>query len=98
MLVRNNEMGKALAQSLGSCSCVLMRGHGSTVVATSIEQAVYRAIYAEVNAKLQAQALGLGEVTYLTPKEAGLAAAANDTQIGRSWDLWRRRIGPIDAS
>jgi ribulose-5-phosphate 4-epimerase/fuculose-1-phosphate aldolase len=98
MLIRNNEMGKALAQSLGQCTCVLMRGHGSTVVGSSVEQAVYRAIYAEVNAKLQSQALGLGEVTYLTPQEADLAAAANDTQIGRSWDLWRRRIGPIDAS
>lgn len=98
MLIRNNALGKALAQSLGNCSCVLMRGHGSTVVGTSIEQVVYRAIYAEVNAKLQAQALGLGEVTYLTPQEADLAAAANDSQIGRSWDLWRRRVGPIDAA
>jgi ribulose-5-phosphate 4-epimerase/fuculose-1-phosphate aldolase len=97
LLVRNGELGKALAQSLGRCSCVLMRGHGSTVVATSIEQAVYRAIYAEVNAKLQAQALGMGQVTYLTPQEADLAAASNDTQIPRSWDLWRRRIGPIDG-
>jgi ribulose-5-phosphate 4-epimerase/fuculose-1-phosphate aldolase len=98
MLIRNNEMGRALAQSLGKCTCVLMRGHGSTVVGNCVEQAVYRAVYAEVNAKLQSQALGLGEVTYLTAQEADLAAAANDTQIGRSWDLWRRRIGPIDAS
>jgi ribulose-5-phosphate 4-epimerase/fuculose-1-phosphate aldolase len=97
MLIRNNEMGKALAESLGSCSCVLMRGHGSTVVGTSIEQVVYRAIYAEVNAKLQAQALGMGDVTYLNSQEADLAAAANDSQIGRSWDLWRRRVGPVDA-
>jgi ribulose-5-phosphate 4-epimerase/fuculose-1-phosphate aldolase len=98
MLIRNNEMGKALARSLGKCTCVLMRGHGSTVVGNCVEQAVYRAVYAEVNAKLQSQALDLGEVTYLTAQEADLAAAANDTQIGRSWDLWRRRIGPIDAS
>jgi ribulose-5-phosphate 4-epimerase/fuculose-1-phosphate aldolase len=98
MLIRNNEMGRALAQSLGKCTCVLMRGHGSTVVGNCVEQAVYRAVYAEVNAKLQSQALDLGEVTYLTAQEADLAAAANDTQIGRSWDLWRRRIGPIDAS
>ena len=42
-----------------------MRGHGSTVVGTSIEQAVYRAIYAEVNARLQLQATQLGDVTYL---------------------------------
>ena len=88
LLVRSSELGRSLAQSLGRCSCVLMRGHGSTVVGDSIEQAVYRAIYAEVNARLQSQAMGMGEVTYLTPREAELAAAANDTQIQRSWDLW----------
>jgi ribulose-5-phosphate 4-epimerase/fuculose-1-phosphate aldolase len=96
MLIRNAELGKALAQSLDQCACVLMRGHGSTVVGNSIEQVVFRAIYAETNAKLQAQALGIGDVTFLTPEEADLAAAANDGQIPRSWDLWRRRIGPID--
>ena len=74
-----------------------MRGHGSTTVGNSIEQAVYRAIYAETDARLQAQALALGSVTYLTEEEARLAAIANDGQIGRSWDLWQRRVGPIDA-
>ena len=97
MLIRNRELGRALAQSLGESTCVLMRGHGSTVVGGSIEQVVYRAIYAEVNARLQAQSLGMGDVNYLTTEEAGLAAAANDGQIGRSWDLWRRRIGPLEA-
>lgn len=95
MLIRNAGLGRALAQSLGACSCVLMRGHGSTVVAGSVEQAVFRAIYTEINARLQTQALGMGEVIYLSPEEADLAGAANDGQIGRSWDLWRRRIGPI---
>ena len=97
MLIRNPELGKALAASLAGHSCVLMRGHGSTTVGNSIEQVVYRAIYAETNAKLQTQALALGSVTYLSSEEARLAAAANDSQIGRSWDLWQRRIGPIEA-
>ena len=97
MLIRNRDLGRALATSLGTATCVLMRGHGSTVVGGSIEQAVYRAIYAEVNAKLQAQSLGMGDINYLTPEEADLAAAANDGQIGRSWDLWRRRIGPLES-
>ena len=92
LLVRSSELGRSLAQSLGGCSCVLMRGHGSTTVGSSVEQAVYRAIYAEVNARLQSQAMGMGEVTYLTPKEAELAAAANDSQIQRSWDLWCRSV------
>lgn len=92
MLIRNRELGQALARSLGNTSCVLMRGHGSTVVGGCVEQVVYRAIYAEINAKLQAQSLGMGEVDYLTPEEAEMAAAANDSQIGRSWDLWCRRV------
>ena len=60
MLVRTPQLGVALAKSLGAHSIVLMRGHGSTVVGYSVRQAVYRAIYAESNAKLQAEALRLG--------------------------------------
>jgi ribulose-5-phosphate 4-epimerase/fuculose-1-phosphate aldolase len=74
-----------------------MRGHASTTVGRSIEQVVYRAIYAEQNARLQTQAMALGEVTYMSPQEADLAAAANDTQIGRSWDLWLRRVGKSEG-
>ncbi len=95
MLIRNAGLGKALASSLGAQTCVLMRGHGSTVVGNSIEQVVYRAIYAEVNAKLQAQSLSMGSINYLTEKEARLAADANESQIGRSWNLWQRRVGTI---
>jgi ribulose-5-phosphate 4-epimerase/fuculose-1-phosphate aldolase len=96
MLIRDNRLGKALADTLGARSTVLMRGHGSTVVGTSIEQALYRAIYAEVNAKLQLQAVTLGEVNYLNPREAAMAAATNDTQLARVWELWRREIGTIE--
>jgi ribulose-5-phosphate 4-epimerase/fuculose-1-phosphate aldolase len=96
MLVSNGKLGAALAATLGSRSAVLMRGHGSTVVGTSIEQSVYRAIYAEVNAKLQIQAMALGEVTYLNEQEAAKAAAVNDTQLARVWELWQRNIGPIE--
>jgi HCOMODA/2-hydroxy-3-carboxy-muconic semialdehyde decarboxylase len=72
-----------------------MRGHGSTVVGSSIEQVVYRAIYAEVNARLQMQAIGLGEVTYLNELEAAKAAATNDTQLARVWELWSKRVGAV---
>ena len=70
MLISNGSLGVALAAALGSRSTVLMRGHGSTVVGASLEQAVYRAIYAEVNARLQTQAKQLGEVTYLNAKRS----------------------------
>lgn len=96
MLIRSPELGRALAESLGTHARVLMRGHGSTTVGGSIEQVVYRAIYADLNARLQAQAMAMGPVQYLSDDEARLAAAANDTQIARSWDLWRRRLGAIE--
>jgi ribulose-5-phosphate 4-epimerase/fuculose-1-phosphate aldolase len=90
MLVRTPELGVALAKSLGPHPIVLMRGHGSTVVGFSIRQAVYRAIYAESNARLQAEALRLGTPVYLTPEEAVGAARANDQNMDRAWNLWKR--------
>jgi len=100
MLIRDARLGAALAATLGSSSTVLMRGHGSTVVGESLEQVVYRAVYAEVNARLQMQAMGLaqasGEVTYLNAQEAAKAAATNDTQLARVWELWSRRVGVIE--
>lgn len=88
MLVRDADIGRSLAQCLGAHQCVLMRGHGSTTVAPSIELAVYRAIYAEVNAKLQLQAAVLGDVNYLNPQEAALAQASTEGQVLRAWNLW----------
>jgi HCOMODA/2-hydroxy-3-carboxy-muconic semialdehyde decarboxylase len=98
MLIRSSYLGEALARSLGRHSCVLMRGHGSTVVGTSLEQAVYRAIYAEVNAKLQLAAHGLGAVTFLNEEEAQLSSDMNDGQIPRSWSLWIKRLGAVDLN
>jgi HCOMODA/2-hydroxy-3-carboxy-muconic semialdehyde decarboxylase len=96
MLIRSAYLGEALAKSLGKHNCVLMRGHGSTVVGTSLEQVVYRAIYAEVNAKLQLAANGLGEISFLNEEEAQLASDMNDGQIPRSWNLWVTRLGQVD--
>ena len=92
MLVRTPELGAALAKSLGPHGIVLMRGHGATVVGFSVRQAVYRAIYAESNARLQSEALRLGTPVYLTPQEASGAARANDANMDRAWNLWVRAI------
>ena len=95
MLISSTGLGKALAESLGQHNCVLMRGHGSTTTGTSIEVAVYRAIYAEVNAKLQLQAAALGPINFLNEEEAALAAATTEGQVARAWDLWRGRIATL---
>src|SRR5690606_38447293 len=70
LLITNTYQGAALAQSLGGSSLILMRGHGSTVVADTLKKAVYRAVYTEVNARTQLQASVLGELTFLSEAEA----------------------------
>jgi HCOMODA/2-hydroxy-3-carboxy-muconic semialdehyde decarboxylase len=71
-----------------------MRGHGAVVVGASLPQAVFRSVYTEVNARLQAQAIALGGsggVTYLSPEEAARAEAAVAGTLGRPWELWKRK-------
>ena len=69
-----------------------MRGHGSVAVGPSVKHVVYRAIYAEINARLQQDALLMGDVTYLNEAEAANADAANMTNLDRPWDLWKARL------
>jgi hypothetical protein len=59
---------------------------------------VHRAIYTEVNARLQAEAARLGPINFLTPEEAAKADAQTDSMasISRPWELWKSRIGKID--
>ena len=91
LLVRDSRLGAALAQTLGDKNVTLMRGHGVTVVANSVRQAVYRGVYTELNAKLLLQSLSLSQdVTSLTDDEARAAEAGSPGQIERTWDLWMR--------
>jgi ribulose-5-phosphate 4-epimerase/fuculose-1-phosphate aldolase len=92
LLIRNGELGAALAKSLGPKAVVLMRGHGVTVTAPTLPEAVYRGVYVDVNARLQLEAIGLGAVNYLTDQEGRAAASTNASQIGRAWDLWKMKL------
>jgi ribulose-5-phosphate 4-epimerase/fuculose-1-phosphate aldolase len=91
LLIRNRALGAALAKSLGPGPVVLMRGHGCTVVGSTVRHAVFNAVYTEISAALQSDAMRLGAVTYLTREEADAAAACNAAQIDRSWELWKMR-------
>ncbi len=96
MLVSNNALADALAKTLGGNCVALMRGHGLVVVAGSIQLAVWRSIYTEMNARLQADATRLGPINFLTPEEGAKAAKTNEGQVGRSWDLWKARVSGFD--
>jgi ribulose-5-phosphate 4-epimerase/fuculose-1-phosphate aldolase len=92
MLIRNPALGAALALRLDNKSAALMRGHGSVAVGISLPQVVFRAIYLEVNARLQSEAMKLGTVNFLNSAEARLAATANDVHMLRPWMLWKHEI------
>ncbi|KAJ5995805.1 hypothetical protein N7481_002782 [Penicillium waksmanii] len=58
MLIKLSHLGLALAQCFdGGNAVTLMRGHGMTIVAPSIESAVLRAVYTQKNAAIQTTAL-----------------------------------------
>jgi ribulose-5-phosphate 4-epimerase/fuculose-1-phosphate aldolase len=93
MLVRDNNIGKSLARTLGDKSVVLMRGHGDATVGPAVKMAVFRAYYTDVNAKLQTQAIGLGtEIAYLSAEEGKNADTVNSAVIDRIWNLWKQRV------
>ena len=95
MLVADNAKGKSLAETLGDKSVVLMRGHGDVTVGPNVRIAVFRAYYTDVNARLQAQAIGLGsEITYLSPEEGAKADQVNFAVLDRVWNLWKQKVQP----
>jgi ribulose-5-phosphate 4-epimerase/fuculose-1-phosphate aldolase len=91
MLIRNPSLGHALAVAMGGHSVALMRGHGSVAAAQSIRHVVFRAVYTEVNARVQIEAMKLGTPTFLSAEEAAAAATTNDGLVDRPWQLWKQR-------
>ncbi|HEV7823000.1 MAG TPA: class II aldolase/adducin family protein, partial [Burkholderiales bacterium] len=68
MLIRDGAKGVALAASMGSKDIVLLRAHGSVACGPSLQTAVFRAVYTEVNARIQhwtAALAGGGEIAAL---------------------------------
>jgi HCOMODA/2-hydroxy-3-carboxy-muconic semialdehyde decarboxylase len=91
MLVSTPELGRALAKALGNKPAVLMRGHGAVIVGKSIIETVARSVYLEVNARVQAQAMAMGQrVSYLDEGEVKKRAADPDP-YGRAWELWKHQ-------
>ena len=91
LLISNQALGRALADSLGTSNVALLRGHGNVVVGFSIQQVVFRAIYTENNARLQSEAMRLGEVNFLTPGEAQATSDMIDEHLDRPWQVWKKR-------
>lgn len=86
ILVTEPRTGAALARTLADRAVVLMRGHGMTVVASSVRLAVMRAIYTQLNARIEATALQFGEPVFLNAQEA-----MRTDPVDRPWQRWVAR-------
>ena len=95
MLVSNALKGVALAAVMGKKNVALMRAHGSVACGPTLQTAVFRAVYTEVNARIQhwtAALKGGAPIAALDPEEGRLSDAVNQTAGIRAWDLWRSQV------
>ncbi len=95
MLVCDCPRGVSLAKTLGDKNVALMRAHGSVACGATLQTAVFRAVYTEVNARIQHWSLALAEgdpLAALSPEEGELADVTNQTAGMRAWDLWRHGV------
>jgi len=95
IVINSPERGAALAEALGDKSVALLRAHGFVAVAPSLQAAVFRAVFTEVSARVQLKAAILGgPIAALDAEEGRKADAVNLATVGRSWELWKRRVAP----
>jgi len=94
LLVTSMEMARDFAQTLGSHTVALMRGHGSTVVGRSVREVVFTSVYMEINAEMLIKALSMGDVTYLSDGEiAAITKGRAGFTFERGWENWCHRVG-----
>ncbi len=93
IVINSPERGAAVAEALCDKSVVLLRAHGFVAVGPSIQAAVFRAVFTEISARVQLQAAMLGgPIAALDAEEGRKADAINLATVGRSWELWKRRV------
>jgi ribulose-5-phosphate 4-epimerase/fuculose-1-phosphate aldolase len=92
LMVNNAKLGAALAKTLGGDSVVLIRGHGNAVVGASLPWAVLRAVYTQLNARAELDALTLGgEVIYLNEDELK-QHPVEVFDVARPWENFKARL------
>ncbi|MCC6889266.1 MAG: class II aldolase/adducin family protein [Hyphomicrobiales bacterium] len=95
LMIGTAALGKALAETLGpTAHVVLLRGHGNVVVGPTMEIAVYRAYYTEINARQQLHAIMLGsnDVVYMNGGECSTTDKMMQASAERPWNLWKRQV------
>jgi len=89
MQVTDSARGAALARTLSSYPAALMRGHRNVVVGSSIKQAIVYAVYVDIDARMQTQALLLSR-DIVTLKQSELFTP-EEFDINRPWEHLKQK-------
>ncbi|MGE0747026.1 MAG: class II aldolase/adducin family protein [Rhodospirillales bacterium] len=95
MLVGDPPKGVAFAETLGDKDIALMRAHGSVACGPTLQLAVFRAVFTEVNARVQHWTVALSDgmpIAALNEEEGRLADGPNHGASLRAWQLWRAQV------
>lgn len=98
MLIKTSQLGAALASKFSDSQPVVLQAkHGFTTFGTSVEQALYRAVYTQQNCKLLSAALAAenldwDRVQFLTKEEAAACRIMNEKCEDKSFRLWLREV------
>ena len=83
IVVRTARRARLWPQVLGDKAVALLRAHGMVAVGPSLPSAVFRAVFTEINARIQLQASLLGgPIASLDEEEGRLADAVNLATVG----------------
>jgi ribulose-5-phosphate 4-epimerase/fuculose-1-phosphate aldolase len=97
MLIRNPALGKALAQTLGDKTAIILFGHGVAVTGPTLPTAVSNAYFLNLNARVEEQAIRLGGTVSYLEREPGAKRPSNVEAAGaaannRAWEYWKRQV------
>lgn len=95
LLVTNMAHGRDLAACLDCNRMALMRGHGFVFAGRTINDLVRVCVYIPRNARVQMNAMRLGDYTPLSAGEVGarLALDPDTPAMKRGWEYWAKEAG-----
>ena len=93
--VETPERAAEITRLLGPCKAILLRGHGAVVVGKSIPEVCILALYLEESARLQTEAMKLGDPRFLSREEAERVARRTfkPASTERAWEHFQAKIG-----
>ena len=92
--VETPERAAEIAELLGPAKAVLLRGHGAVVVGGNIPEVCMLSLALEESARLQVEAMKLGEPRFIDAKEAERVARRTFKPAStlRAWEHYKARV------